>query len=137
MNFLNSFSIRAKTYLLVGLSVVVALVLSFVSNNGMRIVNNEVREVILVSNIQRDTYRALLEEKNYLLNANGSVVNYTLAKEASDNADRAIRGILRTLDQLEHSSADSHDDVKEHAQEIRKSIESYEALAQRGVFLLD
>jgi len=137
MNLLNRFSIRIKTYMLVSLSVLVALALGFVSNNGMDIIEDEVNELILINNIERNTYQALIEEKNYLLNANGSVVNHMHAKEAFDNATESLRAIYRTLDELEHKSSDAYTDVQAQTSATRKTIEKYETFYKRGVFLLD
>jgi len=137
MHLLNNFSIKAKTYMLVGLSVIVALTLSFVSNNGIHIIEDEVSELMLVNDIERNTYRTILEEKNYLLNANGSVVNHTLAKEAFDNTNRSLRTIYSTLDKLEYQSSDDYENVKAEMQLTREAIAAYEQYYKRGVYLLD
>ena len=137
MNFLNNFSIKTKTYFLVSMSVFVAIIFSFLSGSGMRIVDEEVKELILVNNIERQTYRAILEEKNYLLNANGSVTNPLLAKEAFDKANNAIRAIHISLDHVEQAEEDTYADVQHHVKKARKFIKDYEALASRGAILLD
>ncbi len=119
--------------MLVALSVVVALILSLVSNNGLNIIKTQVDELILANNIERNTYRAILEEKNYLLNANCSVVNRDLAKQAFLKADAALKSIYLTLDELE--TGDEH--VLEHIRSTREAISGYEALHKRGVYLLE
>lgn len=137
MRLLNNFSIKTKSYLLVGLSVVVALVLLLVSNNGMRIIEDEVNDLILVNAVENHTRQAILEEKNYLLNANGSIINHKLADEAYKNTNRALREIYSALDKLEYRSSDSFEDVKAQTQETREAIAEYEELYKRGVYLLE
>ncbi|PHR55883.1 MAG: histidine kinase [Arcobacter sp.] len=137
MNILNRFSIQFKTYLLVLLSVVVAITLSLVSSNGIHIIENEVNELILVNNIERHTYRTLLEEKNYLLHANGSVIDHVVAKEAFDNVNRFLQAIYHNLDVLEARDKDSYKDAKNKIKSARKAIAAYEVVYKRGVYLLD
>ncbi len=55
MNLANQFSIKNKTYLLVSLSVMVALVLSFVSNNGLNSLRIKLDHLIFVTQIERYT----------------------------------------------------------------------------------
>ncbi|NOQ79406.1 MAG: hypothetical protein GQ546_08395, partial [Gammaproteobacteria bacterium] len=104
MQLLNKFSIKSKTYMLVSLSVLVALTLSLVSNNGLNLIKAQVDELIRANNIERYTYRAILEEKNYLLNANGSVNNQQQAKQAFINAEKALKTIYSTLDEMDRKS---------------------------------
>lgn len=137
MRLLNNFSIKTKSYLLVGLSVAVALILLLVSNNGMRIIEDEVNDLILVNAVENHTRQAILEEKNYLLNANGSIINHKLADEAYKNTNRALREIYSALDKLEYRSSDSFEDVKAQTQETREAIAEYEELYKRGVYLLE
>ena len=62
MRFLNHLSIKAKNYLLVSLSVIVALTLSVVSYKGTYIIEDQVGELILVHDIEAKTYRTIIEE---------------------------------------------------------------------------
>jgi signal transduction histidine kinase len=127
MNFLNNFSIKCKTYMLVGLSVLVAITLSFVSNSGLNIIQAQVDELIMANNIERFAYRAILEEKNYLLNANGSVMNKASAKQAFINSERAVKNIYKTLDVMNGESTKA----------IRKAIKEYDINYKRGTYLLE
>ena len=71
MNIANRLSIKNKTYLLVLLSVIVALILSLVSKNGLNAVHIELNEMIHATKIERYTNKLILEEQKYRLNANG------------------------------------------------------------------
>ena len=135
MQLLNKFSIKSKTYMLVSLSVLVALTLSLVSNNGLNLIKAQVDELIRANNIERYTYRAILEEKNYLLNANGSVNNHQQAKQAFINAEKALKTIYSTLDEMDRKSPNQ--EMNKITEATRNAITSYDRLYQRGVYLLN
>jgi signal transduction histidine kinase len=135
MQLLNKFSIKSKTYMLVSLSVLVALTLSLVSNNGLSLIKAQVDELIRANNIERYTYRAILEEKNYLLNANGSVNNHQQAKQAFINAEKALKTIYSTLDEMDRKSPNQ--EMNKITEATRNAITSYDRLYQRGVYLLN
>ncbi len=126
MNFLNNFSIKCKTYMLVGLSVLVAITLSLVSNSGLNIIQAQVDELIRANNIERYAYRAILEDKNYLLNANGSVMNHANAKQAFIKSERAVKNIYVTIDDMNEESTKA----------IRHAIKEYDINYKRGIYLL-
>ncbi|WP_415396935.1 sensor histidine kinase [Sulfurimonas sp. CS5] len=126
MNFLNKFSIKFKTYMLVGLSVLVAITLSIVSNSGLNIIQSQIDELICANNIERYAYRAILEDKNYLLNANGSLVNREYAKEAFIKSQRAVENIYKTLDKMNGDSTKA----------IINAIKEYDVNYKRGIYLL-
>ena len=134
MQILRKYSIRSKTYMLVGLSVLVAIILSLVSNNGLDLIKAQVDELIRANNIERYTYQAVLEEKNYLLNANGSVTNNERAKQAFINSEKALETIHKTLDEMDKKSPNSN--IKKTTEATRKAITDYDALYQRGIYLL-
>jgi len=121
--------------MLVSLSVLVALTLSLVSNNGLNLIKAQVDELIRANNIERYTYRAILEEKNYLLNANGSVNNHQQAKQAFINAEKALKTIYSTLDEMDRKSPNQ--EINKITEATRNAITSYDSLYQRGVYLLD
>lgn len=55
MNIASQIFIKSKTYLLVLLSVVVALVLSFVSSTGLNTIRTELNDLIFATEIERYT----------------------------------------------------------------------------------
>ncbi|MBA3026470.1 MAG: ATP-binding protein [Sulfurimonas sp.] len=133
MNFLNNFTIKSRTYALVALSVVVALTLSLVSHNGFNIIQTQLDELIKANTIERDTYRAILEEKNYLLNSNGSVRNHENANQAFINAGVAIQNIHKTLDTLNKTNEGMQQTIKG----LKTAIAEYDVYYNRGVYLLN
>jgi len=60
----NRISLKTKAYLLVLLSAVVALVLSFVSNNGLDSLSIEMDDLIFATKIERYTNKLILEEQS-------------------------------------------------------------------------
>lgn len=120
--------------MLVWLSVLVAVTLSLVSHNGLNLIKAQVDELIQANHIERDTYRAILEEKNYLLNANGSVTNHKRAEQAFINAGKAFKGIHKTLNEMDKNSLAAG--LHKPTEATRKAIINYDAWYQRGIYLL-
>ncbi|MGB3962727.1 MAG: ATP-binding protein [Sulfurimonas sp.] len=132
MNFLSNFSIKSRTYALVSLSVVVAITLSLVSYSGFSIIQTQLNELIKANTIERDTYRAILEEKNYLLNSNGSVTNHKNANQAFINAGNSIENIHKTLALLDETK----NGMTQIVDRLKEAIAEYDAYYKRGVYLL-
>jgi diguanylate cyclase (GGDEF)-like protein len=134
MNIINQISIKNRTYLLVSLSVIVALILSYVSNNGLNAIRTELEHLVFSTKIERYTNRLILEEQKYRLNANGSVYNFKVAGQAYDDAVRYVDEIYRTLDQIDGTLKE--EDLHENLLTVRRSTDEYKSLYLRGVSLL-
>lgn len=134
MNIVNQISIKNKTYLLVLLIVIIALILSFVSNNGLNIIRTELDHLILSTKIERYTSKIIREEQKYRLNANGSVYNFKAANQAYDNAIIYTDEIYRVLEEIDTIVDD--DLLHENLPKIRHSTDKYKNLYLRGVSLL-
>ncbi len=134
MNIASRFSIKNRTYLLVLLSVAVALILSLVSNNGLNAIRVELNDLILATKIERYTTKIILEEQNYRLNANGSVSDFSAANHAYENTIRHIEGIYQTLNEIEN--LERNDLLLADLKKTRQSTEEYKTLYLRGVSLL-
>jgi len=131
MNVFNKTSIKSKTYLLVFLSVLVALVLSLVSNNGLNTIRSELNKLIFSTEIERYTNKLIMEEQKYRLNANGSVNNFTVANQAYENAIHYVDKIYQIL----HEIDDSQGKVFSQ-QNTKQLIGDYKQLYTQGVSLL-
>ncbi|RDH82327.1 MAG: hypothetical protein DIZ80_08485 [endosymbiont of Galathealinum brachiosum] len=133
-NIINKISIKNKTYLLVLLSVVVALILLFVSNNGLKAILIEQENLTYSTSIERYTNKLILEEQRYRLNTNGSIYDFKAANRAYDNAisymDK-LHQILSEVDKLNNSSL-----LLENSKRTRQSTNQYKNLYLRGVSLL-
>jgi diguanylate cyclase (GGDEF)-like protein len=134
MNIVSQLSIKNKTYLLISLSVMVALTLSFVSNSGLNTIRIELDNLILSTKIERYTNKLILKEQEYRLNANGSVYNFEAASKAYDDAVIYVDKIYQTLDNLE--SFDESDLLQKNLVATRQSTDKYRSLYLRGVSLL-
>ncbi len=134
INIVNKLSIKNRTYLLVLLSVVVALVLLFVSNNGLNAIRTEQDNLIFSTNIERYTNKLILEEQRYRLNTNGSVYNFTVANQAYDNAINHVDKIYQILN--ETKSLKDTGFLLENSQKTRQSTDEYKKLYTRGVSIL-
>ena len=135
MNIANQLSIRNKTYLMVLLSVVVALILSFVSNTGLNALRLELDDLILATKIERYTSKLILEEQNYRLNANGSVYDFSAANKAYENSINYVDDIYQTLSQID--DLDQSDLLQENLQKTRLATNEYKKLYLKAVSLLN
>ena len=134
MNIANYLSIKHKTYLLVLLSVVVALILSLVSKNGLDAIRMELDHLIFSTKIERYTNKLILEEQRYRLNANGSINDFTAATQAYNHALKYVDEIHITLDQINHGNDKTL--FHEYFQNTRESTDEYKKLYIRGAALL-
>jgi signal transduction histidine kinase/ActR/RegA family two-component response regulator len=133
-NIINKASIKSKTYLLVLLTVFVALVLSFVSNNGLNAIRIEQDNLTLSTEIERYTNKLIHEEQKYRLNANGSVNNFTVANQSYDNAITHVDKIYQIINEV--NSLDENGFLLENLQKTRHSTDEYKNLYMKGVSLL-
>ena len=136
MNVINRLSIKKKTYLLVLLSVVVALILSIVSNNGFNSIHVEVDEMVYATKIERYTNKLILEEQNYRLNANGSIYDFSAANQAYENAIKYVDEIYQILNQIDGLGLDESDILLVNLQQTRRATDEYKNLYLKGVSLL-
>ncbi len=135
IKIIDKISIKNKTYLLVLLSVVVALVLLFVSNNGLNAIRTELNNLDFSTNIERYTNRLILEEQKYRLNTNGSVYNLAVANQAYDNALDYVDKIYQTLNKTDDLNDSSF--LLENSQKTRRSTDEYKNLYMQGVSILN
>ena len=134
MNITNKISIKNKTYLLVLLSVVVALVLSIVSNNGLNTIRAELDYLVFAAKIERYTNKLIVEEQKYRLNANGSIYNLEVANQAYKNAIQYVDEIYKTLNKVDKLGQSDY--VLENIHKTRQSTDEYNRLYLKGVSLL-
>lgn len=136
MNIANYFSIKSKTYLLVSLSVVVALVLSIVSYDGLNTIRTEMGDLISATEIERYTTKLINEEHKYRLNANGSVYNLKAANKAFDDAIMYANKIEEILDEVDSSSLNKNNLSLDNLQKTRHSTHHYKELYLTAAELL-
>ncbi len=134
MNIISRLSIKARTYLLVMLSVVVALVLSFVSSNGLNSIRDELSGMVFATKIERYTSKLIIEEQNYRLNANGSVYNFAAANQAYESAMQYVDEIYALL--LQQSDKHKIESIQQELNNIHESTNAYRTLYLKGVSIL-
>ena len=136
MNIANYLSIRSKTYLLVLLSVVVALILSLVSNNGLNTIRAEMDDLNYSTKIERYTSKLIHEEHKYRLNANGSVYDIQAANEAYDDAIKYVNKIEQILQEIEALGLNKKGLLLDNLQHTRLSTQQYKELYLTAAELL-
>lgn len=136
MNIANYLSIRSKTYLLVLLSVVVALILSFVSNNGLNTIRLEMDDLLYSTKIERYTSKLINQEHKYRLNANGSVYDIKAANKAYDEAIIYVSKIEEVLEEVNDLGLNKDDLLLKNLQETKNSTRQYKELYLTAAGLL-
>ncbi len=131
---IKNLSIKYKAYLLVAIGVVTAVLLLVITNIGLSIIKSKLDELVLSTNVERFAYLTILEEKNYLLNANVSVTNLKRASEAFENAKHDVETINNTLDKIDQSS--DNNGLLEKSKTARTGTNEYKELYYKGVDLL-
>ncbi len=136
MNIVNHLSIKSKTYLLVSLSVVVALILSLLSNDGLNTIRLEMDDLIYSTKIERYTNKLIHEEHKYRLNTNGSVYNHKAANKAYEDAIIYVNEIQKILKESDGAESYRHNLLQENLQKIRRSTAEYKELYLTAASLL-
>lgn len=134
MSMLKNLSIKYKAYLLVAIGIVTAVLLLVITNFGLSSIKTKLDELVLSTNVERYAYLTILEEKNYLLNANASVTNHQKAAQAFENAKKDVETINNTLDKIDNSS--SNQGLLEKSKTARVGTNEYKELYYSGVDLL-
>lgn len=134
MNIANQISIKSKTYLLVLLSVAVALILSFVSNSGLNTIRTELDDLVFATEIERYTNKLILEQQSYRLNANGSVYNIEAANQSYQNAMTYMEKISNTLAAISKQTESKR--LLNNLQTTQHATDDYKQLYTLGVSLL-
>ncbi len=134
MKFIQNLSIKYKAYLLVAIGVVTAVLLLVITNIGLSSIKSKLDELILSTNVERYAYLTILEEKNYLLNANASVTNAQRALTAFESAKKDVETINSTLDKIDSTSGNN--DLLVKSKTARSGTNEYEGLYYKGVDLL-
>ncbi len=131
---MNNISIKLKAYLLVLLSILTAVMLSVVSIFGLNEVSDKLTSLEMATEVERDAYKTILQEKIYLLNSNISTEENTLAESAFVLAKENIANIYKTLDTID--SVESDKEILEKSKIARKDTKEYENLYNEGVSVI-
>lgn len=134
MKFIQNLSIKYKAYLLVAIGVVTAVLLLITTNIGLSSIKSKLDELVLSTNVERYAYLTILEEKNYLLNANASVTNTQRALAAFENAKKDVETINDTLDKIDSTSGNKG--LLDKSKAARSGTNEYKELYYQGVDLL-
>ncbi len=131
--FLGNVGIKQKALILIGASVVIAVAMFMAAYIGLSGIKTALDELLLATNVERHAFETILSEKDYLLNANGATGNEALAQTAFQNAEKDIKTINQTLDQID---AGTNQELKERAKAAREGTRAYAELYHKGVAAL-
>jgi len=131
MSALGNIPIKSKALILVGAGVLTGIVMLSVASVGLSNIKRMLDELVLATNVERYAYETIMEEKNYLLNANGSTGNEVLADQAFRKAEEDVKTINTTLDNIEAIS--KSESLLQRAKSARQGTNEYAELYRKGV----
>jgi methyl-accepting chemotaxis protein len=130
---IKNLNVKLKAIILIGVTVVAVVAMFAISSSGLSTLRNDLDELVKATNVERYALKTILEEKNYLLNANASTGNAQLAKQAFANAEDAVKTINKTLDYIE---ANGGAGIVAKAKAAREGTNAYADLYRKGVAAL-
>jgi methyl-accepting chemotaxis protein len=134
MSALGNLRIKSKALILVGTAVLTGVIMLAVSSIGLSNIKRMLDELVLATNVERYAYETILEEKNYLLNANGATDAPSVAEQAFRKAEDDVKTINATLDSIESLSSSAS--LLERARSARQGTNAYADLYRKGVAAL-
>ena len=134
MPSLDNLRIRSKALILVGASVLTAMAMFAVAHTGLSTIKDQLNDLILSTNVERFALATILQEKNYLLNANGATNNQARAQDAFQTAQNDIKTIIGTLDSIDTMA--SSGSLRQRSRAAREGTTAYAELYRRGVAAL-
>ena len=134
MRGFGNLKIMYKALILVSASILSAATMFLVAQNGLSSIRSQLEGITLSTNVERYAFATILQEKNYLLNANGATANQDLAAQAFQSAEQNVRTILQTLDRIDASGLSAS--LLQRSREARTGTNTYADLYRRGVTAL-
>jgi len=130
MRALGNLKIRLKALILIAITVITAIVMFTVANLGLSSLKTSLDQVVLSTNVERYAYETILEEKNYLLNLNGSTNDLKTAETAVQNAEKDVKTIADTLDRIDTFD---NPELLKRSKAARAGTNDYAQLYRSGV----
>jgi methyl-accepting chemotaxis protein len=133
LNHLRNLRIKFKAMILIAVTIVTAGTMFSVATLGLSRIKVSLDELLLSTNVERYAYETILQEKNYLLNANGSTLREDLAAAAFKTAEKDVGIIIETLNKIDASDNAS---LKDKSKAARAGTQAYADLYRKGVAAL-
>ena len=133
MSSVRDLKIKYKAGVLVAMALVTGALMFVVAAIGISNIKSSLDELVQATNVERYAYETILQEKNYLLNANASTSNKKLAAEAFETAEKDVATILKTLDSIDRTGGPA---IVERSRSARKGTTAYAELYRKGVAAL-
>lgn len=133
MSSVRDLKIKYKAGVLVAMALVTGALMFVVAAIGLSNIKSSLDELVQATNVERYAYETILQEKNYLLNANASTSNKKLAAEAFETAEKDVATILKTLDSIDRTGGPA---IVERSRSARKGTTAYAELYRKGVAAL-
>ena len=124
MSFLSNISIQTRTFILVSLSVIIALLLGVTSYFGFHKIHTALEELEHAHAIERNALDIKSGVQDYQLSSNGVYMDQIRANRAISTIEKHIERMKADLDYLQNSNAD--DTVHSLVATTKKHLKNFE-----------
>jgi len=134
LSFFGKMRIKQRIFTLVLIGITSSIIVGAVSGHGLFTIQSKVEEMLLTINVERNSFKTLLSEKEYLLNSNSSTIDGAIATMAFNNAQKTIDIMNTLVEQIIINSDDNN--VIDKAESAKKNIELYSEQFTKGTSYL-
>jgi methyl-accepting chemotaxis protein len=124
MSFFSNLSIQVRTFILVALSFVIALLLGITSYVGLQKIHSALNQLEYAHAVERNALEIKSGVQSYQLSTNGVYMDSAKARQAIATIDEGTKGLKRDLEELKQRNDDER--VAQHIQNTMKSIGSFQ-----------
>ena len=124
MSFLSNLSIQTRTFILVALSIIIALLLGVTSYFGFQKIQTALVELEHAHSIERNALDIKSGVQNYQLSSNGVYMDRARANRAIETIEERIGKMKADLDFLQKSN--SNETIQQHVTHTKKHLKSFE-----------
>jgi len=134
LSFFERLKIGQRIFILVLTGIISSIIVGVVSGHGLFTIQDKVNEMLLTIKVERNSFKTLLSEKEYLLNSNGATIDGAIATIAFNNAQKTIDIMKKSVEEIIINSGDR--DVIQRAESVKENIDLYSSKFKEGTSFL-
>ena len=123
LTFFGKMRIRQRIFLLVLTGIISSIIVGLVSGHGLLTIQGKVDEMLLTIQAERNGFKNIISQKEYLINSNSSTIDGAIATMAFNNAQKTLDIMNKTIEEVMISSDDA--DVVKKAEAVKRNLRTY------------
>ena len=120
LSFFQKMAIGRRIFLLVLTGIISSIIVGFVSGHGLLTIQDRVDEMITTINVERNGFKNVIAQKDYLINSNSSTIDGAVAQMAFNNAQKTIDMMSKGIDEVILNSTDEK--VVQKAEKLKENL---------------